>query len=203
MSPRMKKLVLMAVVIPLVISAASASTESDAQQLLITANHRASLFYEQSNPFQLDVDFAAQVNVPMQGHLTLKWEAPNRWRRTIAMGDFEQTEVRIADRLYTSRNVPFTPLRVSDLIHLLLFAENSEKLQVRKSKSHNDSGIELVCMEVRENSSGADAHKICVNSSTREILSDDWKESPDQQRKEDFSDYADFGGHTSRASLNC
>lgn len=47
-------------------------------QLLITAKQRETLS-RPSYPFQLDVDFVLQIRVPTQGHLTLKWEASDRW----------------------------------------------------------------------------------------------------------------------------
>src|SRR3954471_13153382 len=78
------------------------------QDLLITAKQQASLYHDQVDPFQLDVDFVAQVNTPNHGHLTMKWQAKDRWWRKVVMDGFEQIEVRNGDRLYTSRNLPFT-----------------------------------------------------------------------------------------------
>src|SRR5438093_5522639 len=97
--------------IPLLLS----STNPAAQQLLVTAKQQSTLFQDQANPLQLDVNFVAQMNVPAQGHLTLKWEAKDNWWRRIVMGDFEQIEIRNGDRLYTTRNISFTPVRIREL----------------------------------------------------------------------------------------
>ena len=84
------------------------------QQLLITAKQQASLFHDQASPFQIDVDFVVQMNAPTQGHLTLKWEAKDRWWRKIVMDRFEQIEIRNDDRHYTSRNIDFTPYQLEN-----------------------------------------------------------------------------------------
>jgi hypothetical protein len=91
-----------------------ADTNPAAQQLLGAATLQANLFRDQVKPLQLDVDFVAQINVPTQGHLTLRREAKDRWWRKIGMGDFEQIEIRNGDRLYTSRNIGFVPVRVRE-----------------------------------------------------------------------------------------
>ena len=170
------------------------STDAATQQLLVTAKQQASLFHDQTSPIQLDVDFLAQMNIPAQGHLTLKWQANDRWWRRVVMGDFEQTEIRNGDRLYTSRNLSFTPVRIGELIRLLQFAEGSEKLLAKKQKERISNGIEMVCIRV-EGPIRGNAHEVCLNSVSHDILSDEWKELPDERRIEQYTDYFDFGGH--------
>jgi TonB family protein len=198
MWPSMKKLILATALTTLlvgILQALLASTNPAAQQLLVTATQQANLFRDQANPLQLDVDFVAQINVPTQGHLTLKREARDRWWRKIVMGDFEQIEIRNGDRLYTSRNIGFTPVRVRELISLLQFAEGSEGLLAKKQRQRVENGVEMTCLQVeRENVKGK-PHEFCVNSATHEILSDDWQEPPDERRREQYTDYFDFGGH--------
>lgn len=172
---------------------ASASENVAAQQMLATALRQASLFHNQNGPLQLDVDFVAQVNVPYQGHLTLKWKADDQWWRRITLGDFEQLDVRRGDTLYTDRNIGFTPVRVAELISLLQFAEGSEKLSVRKQKLRTEGGIEMLCFQVEGETRGK-SHEICLNSASREILSNKWQEPPDEERAERYGDYADFWG---------
>ena len=112
----MKKLMLVAVLLASSLPHLFGSSKNlEAQELLVTAQRRASLFRDQPNPFQLDVDFIAQVNTALQGHLTLKWEAKDRWWRKIVMGDFQQIEIRSGERQYTSRNLSFTPARIGEL----------------------------------------------------------------------------------------
>src|SRR5437879_13924483 len=53
----------------------------------------------------------------------------------------------------------------------------------------------MTCLQVeRENVKGK-PHEFCLNSATHEIVSDDWQEPPDERRREQYSDYFDFGGH--------
>jgi TonB family protein len=163
-----------------------------AQQLLLTAKQQASLFHKQANPFQLDLDFVAQINVPIQGHLTLKWESNDRWWRKIVMGDFEQTEIRNGDRQYTSRNISFKPIRTVELINLLQFADRSEGLLAKKQKQRVENGVEMICLQAEQ---GFSPHEICINSPSLEILRDEWQEPPDQRRREEYADYFDFEGH--------
>lgn len=170
-------------------------TDPSTQQLVITAKQQASLYHDQTSPFELDVAFTAQINVPVQGHLTLKWEAKDRWWRKVAMGNFEQIEIHDGDRLYTSRNVEFTPVRVGELIRMLQFAEGSEGLIVKEQNQRLDSGIEMSCLTVERENSKDRPHEICINPATHEILSDDWQQPPDERRSEVYSDYFDFGVH--------
>lgn len=170
------------------------STNPAAQQLLITAKQQANLFHDQTNPIQMDVDFLVQINVPKQGHLTLKWQAKDRWWRRIVMGNFEQIEIRNGDRLYTSRTLGFTPERIVELISLLEFAEGSEGLVAGKQKERVENGVEMVCIRVEGEQRGK-KHEVCVNAATHDILSDEWQEPPDERRTEQYSDYFDFGGH--------
>jgi len=121
----MKKLVLTTALFLCGFSPLLSATDPDAQQLLVTAKQQASLFHDQGSPLQIDVDFVVQMNVPTQGHLTLKWEAKDRWWRKIVMDHFEQIEIRNGDSLYTSRNIAFTPVRIGELVSLLQFAEGS------------------------------------------------------------------------------
>lgn len=170
------------------------STDAATQQLLVTAKQQASLFHDQATPIQLDVDFVAQMNVPTEGHLTLKWQANDHWWRRVVMGDFEQIEIRNGDRQYTSRNLSFTPPRIGELIRLLQFAEGSEKLLAKKQKERTSNGIEMVCIRVEGPIKG-NAHDVCVNSVSHDIVSDEWKELPDERRIERYTDYFDFGVH--------
>ena len=54
---------------------ALAANNPEAQELFVKAEKQANLFHDQARPFQLEIDFLAQFNVPTQGHLTLKWKA--------------------------------------------------------------------------------------------------------------------------------
>lgn len=192
----MKRLVLITALSIISLSAVLSATDSSAaQQLLIGAKQQASLSQNQASPFQLDVDFVLQINVPTQGHLTLKWEANDRWWRRIVTQGYEQIDIRNGDKLYTSRNIDFTPVRIGDLVSLLQFAEGSESLVVKKQKRRIENGIEMTCLQVARENVKAKPHEVCLDPVSREILSDEWQEPPDERRKEEYSSYSDFSGH--------
>ena len=172
-----------------------ASTDTAAQQSLVTAKQQASIFHDQAEPLQLDVDFLVEIIVPRQGHLTLKWEAKDRWWRRIVMGEFEQTDIRNGDRLYTSRNMSFTPVRTGELISLLDFAEGSEGLLAKKQRKRVENGVEMSCVQVEQKNVRGKAHEVCINPVSHEIVSDEWQEPPDERRREQYGDYVDFEGH--------
>jgi len=172
-----------------------AGIDPAAQKLLIAAKRQASLVYDQTSPFELDVNFVAQLNVLARGNLILKWAAKDRWWRRIVMGDFEQIDIRNGDELYTTRSVPFTPISIRDLIHLLEFPENSEPLIAAKRRECVENGITLTCLKVTYDSSKSHAHEITIDPRSHEILSDAWYEGRSQARRERYRNYFDFHGH--------
>lgn len=191
----MKKLLLTSALLLCSIPPLLGTNDPAAQQLLITAKDQASLSHDQAGPFRLDVDFSVQMNTPTHGHLTLRWEASDRWWRKIVMDSFEQVEVRNGDKLYTSRNIPFTPVRIKELISLLQFAESSSGLLVKKQKQRVENSVEITCVQVEQEHVKARPHEVCINPASREILRDEWQLPPDEQRKEQYSEYFDFGTH--------
>jgi hypothetical protein len=56
----MRKLALTTALFLCSFSPLQGATDPAAQQLFVTAKQQASLFREQANPFQIDVDFVAQ-----------------------------------------------------------------------------------------------------------------------------------------------
>jgi TonB family protein len=167
-------------------------TDPAGQQLLITAMQRASLYGDKATPFELNASFVAQIDVPLHGHITLKWEREDKWWRKVEMANFQEIQIRNGDKRYISRNLEFTPVRVSDLLTLLQFAENSEGLIVKKQKSQVEDGIAVACLKVGQENKKGD-HEVCLNSSTHEIVSEDWRWSDQQQQRKFYSDYFDFG----------
>jgi TonB family protein len=172
-----------------------AAEDPVAQQLFMAAEQQANVFHHNASPFELNIDFFVQMNVPAGGHLTLKWESDNRWWRKIVMGEFQQTDIRNGDKLYISRNLGFTPVRIRELPSLLQFAQHSDELQVNKAKHRVDHGVEMTCLHVERKNARDGAHELCVNSASLEILSDEWKVAPDGKRRQQYSDYFEFRGH--------
>jgi TonB family protein len=192
----MKKLLLIAAAGLCYLRPALATVDPAVQQSLIVAEQRADLSSDESGPFQLEVDFVAQLNVPTRGHLSLRWEKKGRWWRDVVLGDYQQIEVKDGEWHYTKRNADFTPLPVGNLINLLSFGAGSENLAAKRVKRRTENGVELNCIETtRRDFPKADPHEICLNGTSNEIAVDEWQEVPDEKRREQFNDYFDFGTH--------
>jgi hypothetical protein len=168
------------------------------QQLLTAAADLVDIRSTSAKSFQLDASFSAQVNIPQDGHLTWKWVAKDLWSQEITMAGFHQLSVRKGDSLYISRNTPFTPLRITELQDLLkVLSVDVDEWQIKKIKHQVQSGIETACLEVRARSSshsGNSKRELCINQTTKELLTDEVRNDPEHRRKE-FSDYQPFGGH--------
>src|SRR5882724_3117478 len=91
-----------------VVPLCSAGVDSSAQQLLTAAARQVNIFTADAAPFQLDADFIAQIQVPTEGHLILRWDSKDRSWRRIINGDFEQIDIKKGEVVYLKRNAPFT-----------------------------------------------------------------------------------------------
>jgi TonB family protein len=190
----MKKVILASIFLIAGTRISLADVDPAAQQLLTAAEQQIDLFSHDAGPFQLEIDFVAQIQVPTQGHLTYWWEAQDRWFRKVSMGAYQQIDVKNGEKLYTSRNAPFTPLRVSELLRLLSIAEGPGELRVKKQKQRVERGLTITCLQMQKDAQG-ETHELCLNTTLREILSDEWKDQPDGKGRLDYSDYLEFRGH--------
>jgi hypothetical protein len=77
----MKTLILTSALFLCSLSPPLLAADPAAQNLLITAKQQASLYHDQPNPFQLDVDFVAQVNTPPSGLITI-WRYITNYSRS-------------------------------------------------------------------------------------------------------------------------
>jgi hypothetical protein len=170
--------------------------DSPAQQLLVTAMQQANVFIQGTGPFQLDIDFVAQAQSPLQGHLTFRWESDEHWWRKTTMADFAEIDVQNGEMNYIARNAYFTPMRVKNLIGLLQFAGNSRSMRAKKQKQQMENGVELDCLQVENELTGQyKPHEICIHAASHEILHDTWKVAANYQIMKQYSDYFDFQGH--------
>jgi TonB family protein len=192
----MKKIAVVLAIALCYVNSASASVDPTLQQSLIVANRRADLSSDESVPFQLEVDFIAQLNVPTRGHLSLKWEKRDQWWRSVVLGDYQQIEVKDGEWHYTKRNADFTPVPVGNLINLLSFGAGSENLAAKREKRRAENGVVLNCIQTNRTDFPKDSpHEICLNGASNEIVVDEWQDVPDEKRREQFNDYFDFGTH--------
>jgi protein TonB len=191
----MKKLILTLGFLAASLTPLHARTDPVAQQLLIAAERQADLFSDQTAPFQLEVDFLAQINVPTKGHMTLKWAAKDRWWSKVVMGPFEEIKIRNGDRVYTSRNIGFTPIHVTELTSLLHFSDSSEALIAKKPHQRFQDGVEATCLQVQHENVKEKPYEVCIDPASHRILSQQWRKTADELRTEHFTDYFDFNGH--------
>ena len=163
-------------------------------QLLATPEQQAHIFGDHAEPLMLEVDFVAQMNVPIHGHLSLRWQSNDRWWSKAVMGDFQQITMQDGEKIYTAENRP-APVRIVELTRLLHFAHAPEELTVKKVKERVENGIALACLQLEWQKVRGESHEVCVNPESHEIASDSWQSTPDEERRELFSDYADFRGY--------
>lgn len=171
-----------------------ADPDPAAQRILAAAEMESHIFGDQGDPLDLEVDFLAQLNVPVQGHLSVRWQSKNRWWSKVVMGDFQQVTLQNGERLYTLNNHP-APLRLRELTRLIHFAQAPGVLTAKKMKQSVANGLQLACLQVQREKAREESHELCVNPASHEIVSDAWHEPPDEQRREQFSDYVEFRGH--------
>ncbi len=161
---------------------------------------QSDLTHNQSTSFQLEVDFAAQFVSLAHGHLTLKWASKDRWRREITVGSFRQVEIRNGEWQYTTRNADFTPSRISELLYLL--APYDQTWQATKEKRRSVKGINENCIRAEELDETTTPprrtkiyHDFCINTGSGDIASAEWDEGPDESRRREYDDYAEFASH--------
>ncbi len=171
-----------------------ADSDPAAQQVLAAAEMQSHIFGDQNDPLDLEVDFQAQFNVLVQGHLSVRWQSKDRWWSKVVMGGFQQVTLQNGERLYTLSNHP-APLRLRELTRLIHFAQAPGVLTAKKMKQSVVNGLQLTCLQVQREKSKEESHELCVNPVSHEIVSDAWQEPPDEHRRELFFDYVEFRGH--------
>jgi len=163
------------------------------QQLLDSAHKPADLFLDDGNPFDLEVDFTAQFKEPVPGHLSLKWQSKDHWWSKVDVGGFEETLIKSGEMEYTSRNFPYTPREVLQLFYLLHFRGSEGGLIAEKQKNRVENGVSMICIEAERENYRTETHAVCLDTSSHELLSDEWQETP-ATKKQQFIDYVDFDG---------
>ena len=169
------------------------SEDKASEQLLMDARHQANIFHKDAEPFQLEADFSAQTQLPLQGHVTLKWESRDHWWRKIVMADFVQVDIHNAERQYTVRNAAFTPQIVQELTRLLEFNDYATGT-VKKQKRSSEGGTDLTCLHMEKKGLGHMTYEICINPAALEIVRNESTFVPDDKHIERYTEYSDFQG---------
>lgn len=194
----MQKLNLISVVLLLTLAIPAGLAEGDpvSEQRLKSASDLLAIRSEGSKPFWLDADFTAQINVPQNGHLTWKWADKNLWSQEITLGDFRQLNIRKEDTLYISRNLPFTPMKISELQDLIkVFSFDPDEEHAKGMKRESVNGVQEECSEIHyKKDHGNPKTTVCISPDANEVLSIETKDDTDLSRKE-FSGYEPFREH--------
>jgi hypothetical protein len=166
------------------------------EEIVAAAEKQADLLGGQPGAFELDVNFSVSMNRAMVGHMELRWESKDHWWRHIEMDNFTQTMMRSGGKIYTSSNIHFMPAEVTELINLLGFAEDQASrghIAVSVQNDRRENGVKAQCMQTSLKDLDNQPDELCLSATSHDILSDYWKASPDQRRKEVFTHYMTFG----------
>jgi TonB family protein len=191
----MRKLALITAIALFTLPLMLAEVDPAAVKSFEAAERQANIFCDDASPFQMEVDFDAQMLVPVQGHMTLRWQSKDRWWRKITMGSYAEIDIKNGERQFTSRNAAFTPVRIKQLVHMLSVSEGSERSEIKKLKQKKQQGVTIFCMQLRERAKGSDLHELCFNPASNELLSDEWKTTPDGKSSSEYTEYFEFRGH--------
>ena len=71
--------------------------ESANDILLKNIVNKVNIASSEGRPFQLDAHFTAQINTPLQGHITWKWLSKDISSQEITIGSYHQTHVHKGD----------------------------------------------------------------------------------------------------------
>ena len=165
----MRMLTLFAALTLCSLQASQAVSNPALQESVTTAERLANLYDDQDGPYQLDVDFVAQVNAPVPGNLTLRWEAKDRWWRKIVFGHFQEVQIKNGEWEYTVRNFDFTPLRVEDLLDLLAFGGHANGWIAKKEKDRVENGSEMNCIQMEHPGTKERRHDVCLGEASKDI----------------------------------
>lgn len=191
--PLMKRFLFTAVVFLIGACPLIANDHAAEQQLLDSAHKPADLFQSAANPFDLEIDFTVHFSGPATGHLSMKWQSKDHWWRKVEVAGFEQTTISNGEMVYTSRNFPYTPLEVQNLLSLLHF-EQGVPYSAEKQRDRTEKGVALTCVQAEQTGNGRETHDFCLSGTTHDLLNDEKEESQDAKTKQVFGDYVDFGG---------
>lgn len=165
--------------------------------LLKTIRNLVNIRSAGAKPFQMEVDFTAQVNDSQTGHLTFKWAAGDLWSQDITMGQYRERDVRKGGYVYISRNLPFTPIRVAELNRLLrVFTwgnpETAPNWTTRRIQTRTVGGINAECIEFHIRHGGT-KYDVCFDTTTKQPLSEEL--NSDEHARMEFADYQPFREH--------
>jgi TonB family protein len=179
---------------------ALATDSPSGEELLAAADRLVHIRGTSPYAFQMEGDFRAQINIPEDGHFTLRWASGGLWSLSITMGQFQEFQVKKGEYFYTHRNLAFTPLPLTELLGFLdVFDADPKDWKVRKVRRRSEDGAERQCVEMQPVSKGSKP-QICLDPTTSRVTWVETKEDDDYERDE-FSEYRPFHEHQYPARL--
>ena len=126
------------------------------------------------------------------GTYTLDWAAPGRWREEFSFPGFTETSVVAGDKLWRSRNIPYRPLRVWQLIQLMSVASHLAfpKESAMAVSNEFENGVPLTCIKSSEGLYTSE--RSCIETATKHPLFMELA-SPGITELYHYMDYAPFG----------
>ena len=128
-------------------------TSADSLALLAHAKQLQDLRAEGDSPFRLRAHIEVKVNKSeTQGEYGLIWQAPNRWREEMKLGDFGRLRVGAGGGYWQERTIDYQPEIIFDLDEFIFAAEVLEVRPtetVDKPKSRKIDDITVSCVEIR------------------------------------------------------
>lgn len=173
-----------------------------AQEPLDSAAKLSDLTTADQGPFEMDGDFTAQINTPVEGHFVYRWKSKTEWWRKITMGGFEEVEVFRGETSYIVRNLSFEPERVSELTGLLWHSHSYDDYYAWKQKKRKLNGLEVSCIQMKYRSGGGDGPEVCIDPKSNQIVLETWRGMfRDDETRKEYYDYIPFGSHQIPSTL--
>ena len=189
----MKKLLCAALILMGTAPLVRAADDSATQRLLDAALKQEQAFLEASTSFVLEADFTAQTPL-VTGHVKLRRESKDHSWSWVDFGDFQQISVQDGGEEYEARNLAFTPIRVSQLAGLLHLSGLPTPMKAQKEKTHSEGGRQLDCVQGQKQDLGKQVNELCVDVSTRDLVSVSWRDDQDLTHIDRYSEYMESEG---------
>ncbi len=106
------------------------------------------------------------------------WLSPDKWREEVAIAGFQQTVVRNGDKQWASRNTGYPPLRVLQLLQLVVPRKTGvippyETARLDHVSEKNNKGVKLECLRLSIRGPASDSVKkseVCIEEDSHFLV---------------------------------
>jgi TonB family protein len=132
--------------------ARAADKEQEADVLISRAAALTNLAAAQT-PFRLALRWKVLnlASGPADGHYSMQWSGADQWREETGFQGFDQTQVVVKGRLWTSRNIDFLPkpaFQLRTLLDTLWYLARSPDETVKKVSKRTIHGVKATCVDL-------------------------------------------------------